>query len=192
MTAREESTWHRLTSWREDASFEVHCGVCGIPIRVGDTYRVAGCVMLCTLRPFCPTPLPRELARDTRRARLWKRRSRRVTVGRPRRVRPRKQRDWTLQVPRVLWVAIAVCRCGKVFRQQLFKGVPQQTCSRPCTARMLEERAAALRQRECAICTTPFVFRSEHPTQTTCSPSCGARLREQRKREASLKTRVAA
>jgi hypothetical protein len=180
MSRNPVATWHRLKTWRSDADPDIRCRSCGIAIRVGDTYRVAGVYLLCTLRPFCPPPTVRVIEREKRRSPQWKRRSRTVLVGRPRRRSAYRSR---LPVPRVKWMVIAICRCGKVYHQQIFKGVPQQACSRACTYRLLEERAAEKRRRACMVCEKPFAPLSSHPTQEACSPSCGARLRERRKRD---------
>lgn len=181
MSRNPVATWHRLKAWRDDVVPDIRCRSCGVLIQVGDTYRVAGVYILCTLRPFCPSPTARIIEREKRRSPQWKRRRRTVLVGRPRRRREYLRR-FRLPIPRVKWMVIAICRCGKVYHQQLFKGVPQQTCSRECTYRMLEERAAEKRQRVCVICEKPFVPLSSHPAQEACSPPCGARLRERRKR----------
>jgi hypothetical protein len=166
MSTHPAAVWHRLEAWRDDAELDLRCRSCGIPIRVGDTYRVAGIYVLCTLRPFCPAPAAPNVTRDQRRTRVWKHRRRVIVVGRPQ------------GVP----APIAVCRCGESYRQQTFKGRPQRACSRSCTYLALAERAAAARHRRCIVCLSQFTYLSSHPTQEACSPSCGARLREQRKR----------
>lgn len=166
MTASEVATWHVLTAWRDDVDFEYRCRSCSVPIRVGDTYRVAGIYLLCTLRPFCPTPSAPVIAKDRplpRRPqeRVRVRRRRIVGIGRPRRVR-------TSRLP------LVTCVCGRQFRRRSWRGQHRKFCSWRC--------AFPISQRPCAICNAAFTVRSEHPKQETCSPSCGARLREQRKR----------
>jgi predicted nucleic acid-binding Zn ribbon protein len=168
---RASAVWHVLVAWRDDVPTVLSCRSCGVPIKAGDTYRVAGIHVLCTLRPFCPDPGAVVIAKDRRRP-VWKRRRRLIAVGRP----PRR--------PSTRHLPLATCRCGRRFRQHAFKGRPQQACSRACTYRLLEARAAERRHRDCAVCGADFTFLSAHPNQATCSPSCGARLRERRKREA--------
>lgn len=163
--------WPVLKAWRDDIDVILNCRMCGIAIRPGDRYRVVGIYVLCTFRPFCPSPRERKIAPEPRRVGQRQRRRRVIIAGRP--------KNW-----RISSLPLVMCRCGQQFRQQVHKGQLQKTCSRLCTYRMLEERAASKRQATCAWCQKTYTLRSEAMHVRTCSLSCGAKLREHRKREA--------
>lgn len=181
---REAAVWHILKPWRDDVEIAITCRSCGVMIRPGDAYRVAGIAILCTLRPFCPPPAERVIEPDPRRAPLWRTRRRVVVVNRPSWHRRHYVRRERVYRPRGSKFPTVTCRCGREFRQITNNGQPQQACSVGCERARRAERAAERRRRDCAVCAADFVYLSSHPSQETCSPSCGARLRERRKREA--------